>query len=284
VELQDTMKKENREIHDSPAVEKVYKLPNDMIIHHLNASETNFLYSEIFENNTYLKYGISLQEGAVVFDVGANIGMFTLFIKSIVKKSKVYAFEPIPPICDILRINSSQFGSEVAVYESGLADTEKMAVLTYYPGYSILSGAYTNFEQDSHILLSGVERQSKTKCKKKREMNDRVKELFLEQTLSRKIEYNCKLTTVSNILRQEGVPRVDLLKIDVEKSEIDIMNGIDPEDWPKIRQIVVETHAVDGSVSKKIDSLLKENGFTTIIEHDKKFSNEYTPNIYAIKE
>jgi len=44
------------------------------------------------------------------------------------------------------------------------------------------------------------------------------------------------------VLREHGVEQIDLLKIDAEKAELDIINGIDDHDWPKIKQIVLEIH------------------------------------------
>jgi hypothetical protein len=35
------------------------------------------------------------------------------------------------------------------------------------------------------------------------------------------------------------------LKVDVEKAELDVLHGIAVEDWPKIRQVVVEVHDLD---------------------------------------
>jgi len=37
---------------------------------------------EIFEDQCYLRHGIRLQDGATVVDIGANIGLFSLFVMS----------------------------------------------------------------------------------------------------------------------------------------------------------------------------------------------------------
>ena len=50
----------------------------DLRLAQVNRSETDFLYREIFVDNAYFRHGIALPEDAVVVDVGANIGMFTL--------------------------------------------------------------------------------------------------------------------------------------------------------------------------------------------------------------
>src|SRR5439155_465432 len=56
-----------------------YELPNGMPIIHRNPSETGFVFREIFEEHSYLRHGVTLKPGDCVFDVGANIGLFTLF-------------------------------------------------------------------------------------------------------------------------------------------------------------------------------------------------------------
>src|SRR5690349_13609232 len=58
-----------------------YKLPNSMAIVHQNKIETDIMYKEIFEYCAYLRHGITIRDGDCIFDVGANIGMFTLFVQ-----------------------------------------------------------------------------------------------------------------------------------------------------------------------------------------------------------
>src|SRR6185436_958374 len=53
---------------------------------------------------------------------------------------------------------------------------------------------------------------------------------------------DCRLISVSDLIREHGLERIDLLKIDAEKSELDIINGIAGHDWPKINQLVIEIH------------------------------------------
>jgi hypothetical protein len=39
-------------------------------------------------------------------------------------------------------------------------------------------------------------------------------------------------------VRAESVERIDLLKVDVEKTGLDVLDGIEEGDWPRIRQLV----------------------------------------------
>src|SRR5207237_2237409 len=79
-----------------------YGLPNGMAIVQQNRNETDYLYQEIFAENNYFKYGIEVGDEACVFDVGANIGMFTLYVSQRSRRARIYAFEPIPEVCAAL--------------------------------------------------------------------------------------------------------------------------------------------------------------------------------------
>ena len=52
----------------------------------------------------------------------------------------------------------------------------------------------------------------------------------------------CELRTLASVIEDEPLDRVDLLKIDVERAELDVLRGIDEEGWPAIEQIVAEVH------------------------------------------
>ena len=58
---------------------------------------------------------------------------------------------------------------------------------------------------------------------------------------------------------KKNISRIDLLKIDAEKSEIDILKGIKKTDWVKIKNIIIESHTQDNS-SFTI-KILNKNGY-----------------------
>src|SRR5205085_12012546 len=86
-------------------------LPNGLEIAHLNPYETDYLYKEIFEDQCYLRHGIQLRDGDTVFDIGANIGLFSLFVMSRCKNPTIYAFEPAPVVHELLKANCEAYGS-----------------------------------------------------------------------------------------------------------------------------------------------------------------------------
>ena len=75
----------------------------------------------------------------MVLDVGANIGLFSLYIASRAR-ARVVAFEPLAPIRRRLEANLGRYAPQVEVFGIGLSDAEREETFTYYPGYSTFSG------------------------------------------------------------------------------------------------------------------------------------------------
>ena len=64
-----------------------------------------------------------------------------------------------------------------------------------------------------------------------------AREAVTEETSAKNLRierFACQLKTLSEVIRESQVERIDLLKVDVEKSELDVLAGIDEDDWPKI--------------------------------------------------
>ena len=54
----------------------------------------------------------------------------------------------------------------------------------------------------------------------------------------------CAMTTVSALMAEHKLERIDLLKIDVEGAELDVLRGICPGDWPRIHQASNFEHCI----------------------------------------
>jgi hypothetical protein len=53
---------------------------------------------------------------------------------------------------------------------------------------------------------------------------------------------------------------VNLLKIDVEKAEHEVLEGIEDADWRRIDQVVIEVHDTDNRL-QRVSELLCTHGF-----------------------
>ncbi len=256
-----------------------YELPNGMVIAHKNKSETDFLYKEIFEDLSYLRYGITLHEGDCIFDIGANIGLFTLFAGQRCKNSTLYAFEPIPPIFQMLRINTALYGLNVKLFDCGISSEAKTDTFTYYPHVSVISGRFADASEEREVVRTFLLNQQ-TSAGVTELSGEKLDELLAERLRSER--FTCQLKTISDVIRENDVERIDLLKIDAEKSEMDVLAGIHGDDWQKIRQIVVEVHDIDGRL-ERITALLRGHGYQLTVEQDAMLKDTGLYNIYAVR-
>ena len=241
--------------------EDCHTLSNGMIVCQQNTSETEIVDQEIFVERSYLKFGITLPPAACVFDVGANIGLFTLFIRQLCPDATIYAFEPIPPLFQKLAINSSLLPGETHLFECGLSHRAERATFTWYPHNSVTSGRFADAAEDRATVKSVLRSQSR-----KNDLDEVALEGLVRDRLSSE-EFICPLRTLSEVIAEHNIERIDLLKIDVEKSEWNVLQGISPEDWPKIDQLVVEVQGIQGRLGE-IESLLRNQGFDVVVDQD----------------
>ncbi|MCC5601603.1 non-ribosomal peptide synthetase [Nostoc favosum] len=257
-----------------------YDLPNGMTIFHLNKNETDFQYKEIFEEQTYLRHGITLSEGDCIFDVGANIGFFTLFVGQRCKNAVIYAFEPIPPIFEVLQLNSSLYNLNVKLFKSGIGRDNKSETFTFYPYLSMMSGRFADSIEDREIVKSfEINRQQATEDQTLK-LNEKILDDLLAERLTGN-SFTCQLTTISDVIRENDVEQIDLLKIDAERSELDVLAGIQDNDWQKIRQIVMEIEDINGQL-EQVTTLLKSHRYSITVEQESLLKSTNLYNIYAI--
>jgi FkbM family methyltransferase len=256
-----------------------YQLPNNMFIAQQNKHETDFFYEQIFKDQTNFKHGVKLYDGACVVDVGANIGFFTMFVQQRWKNIKGYAFEPIPAIYETLKINTALYGNNTKVFRCGLAEESKEVVFTYYPNSSTQSGRYADEQEEREVLRSIIGNQE---IENGVELSDQYFDRLVENRIHGE-KVVCPLKTLSQVMRENNIEQIDLLKIDAEKSEFDVVRGIEDEDWKKIKQITIEAHDIDGQLKRLVD-LLEKHGFTVFAEEDSYIKNSGLYNVYATRE
>ena len=83
---------------------------------------------------------------------------------------------------------------------------------------------------------------------------------FLVKLHGRTETVQCDTTTISELIKSYELPRIDLLKMDIEGGEVDALRGIAEQDWCKIQQLCVETHFGD-ELHQQVWQLLKQKGY-----------------------
>ena len=252
----------------------LHRLPNGLEVVPLNRNEADFIYREIFEQGAYLRGGVALDDGDLVFDVGANVGLFSLYAADRFRDLRIWAFEPVPQVFEKLRANVELYGLEARLFPCALGARSGRTSLTFYPRWSGMSGVYADAAADAAISRAYIERQEG-------ELAESAGDLLDGRFEGRVIE--CPVRTLSEVIRQEDVERIDLLKVDVERSELDVLLGLEEEDWPKVRQLALEVHDEDGRLNA-ITSLLEARGFSLEVEEDSLLRDTGLFAVYAARE
>lgn len=253
----------------------------------MNIAETRFLHDEIFVDEVYLRGGIVLKEDAVVFDVGANIGMFSLFVGARCPSAQVYAFEPVPEVFARLKQNVEDRGLAVQPFEFGLSDRDREVTFYYYPNISIMSCRqdYINWDNEVDLINLYVANE------RRNGPPDRAEHLAEVEGLAQKdfefIECRCRLRPISDVIDEAGAGIVDLIKIDVQRSEYDVLKGIADRHWPLIQQISMEVHDEPGSPTEgrveQVKKRLTDEGFRVKVEIEEMLRDTGRYAVYAIR-
>jgi len=243
----------------------IYKVQDNSInAFAFGRSELEFLYKEVFESGAYLE-NISVKEGDCIFDVGANIGMASIYFAKQAKNIRVYSFEPIDKLYDVLNMNLFIHTHEVEfkTFNYGIGKKNEDDVsFTFFNNNTAMSGQYANKKEDSKVLSTYLDNIGQT---------DKSEELANFIIESQEI-IACRIRTLSTVILEEKIKQIDLLKIDVEKAELDVLNGIEDEDWNKIRQIIIEVHNTENRL-EIIKSILVAKGYAVKILEEAELKN-----------
>ncbi|WP_412543661.1 FkbM family methyltransferase [Longispora sp. K20-0274] len=229
------------------------RLPNGQEITQVDAGEAALLYREIFVEGSYLREGFPATAPKVIFDVGANIGLASMFFQQRYPDAFVVAVEPGPDTYLALRENFDRHLPAGLTRNVALAEKVGVARFGYYPSSPAESGLYADQAGDAALAKRLLLQTGFTEPEAERFSRTRHAISYVE----------CQTLTLSALIREAGVDRVDLLKIDVEKAERDVLAGIEEPDWARIGDMVIEVHDIDGRLAE-VTALLRGHGFDVV--------------------
>lgn len=144
-----------------------------------------------------------------IFDVGGNIGITTVYYAAVYPDAQLYCFEPLPDNLALLRDNVACFGDRVRVLPYGLSD--QSGNFAYFRSNNPRSFGGGGFSQIGH--------------------NPAHKTML-------------PLVSVPDALRDLGIDRIDVFKVDTEGSELPILQSIPDEVRSNAQAILGELHGI----------------------------------------
>jgi FkbM family methyltransferase len=235
---------------DPEAVEEVtanlkrVKFPGGFTCYtHTTPEETGLIYNEVMVQQEYFRYGLSVMGAHCVFDVGANIGMFTLAVKMKAPQAAVYAFEAIKDTCQVLEKNVQLHNySDVHAYNVAIGSLDGgERLFTYYPNMAGNSTADPGLKNGVRPVMDQLFGK---------EWAD-----YMYESETRVV----KVRSLASVILEQRISSIDYLKIDVEGDEMEVLGGIEEEQWPMIRQAAVEAH--NDQLRKQVSEYLASRNF-----------------------
>ena len=244
-------------------------LPDGRLVYCVNPYEVEFSVAEIFCDDL-VQHGLDLPKNGVYFDVGANIGLYAMFIQGQCPQARIISYEPIPSAYAALEKNAQGLSSEAYAHHLALGTEPGEIEFNYYPGITALS---TSHAEVGDRLAGGLKRMLRREHSDQNVLDilDRTgaTERTQEETgfiegLFETEQVRARVDTLSNQIAHYHIDHIDLLKIDTEGAEKEVLAGIDEQDWAKIRQLMVEVHFGKDECDR-INQDLRDRGYTTSV-------------------
>eukprot|EP00850_Spirogloea_muscicola_P015214 SM000115S23893 [mRNA] locus=s115:35527:38871:+ [translate_table: standard] len=272
-------------------------LPDGLPIKYVSKLDAEFLYREVVEQAQYQRLGAELATGAVIVDVGANIGFFTMLAAK--ASGIVLAIEPIAANFGALQWNLASLRrhqpahelAEVRLLNVGVSDgsTDKASSRSQFTFYERASGWSTTRPDPNEVdaamaiflrnTLGGSEllpdgplasagKWLRDCCPSW--LYDAAVRNFVQHMLGKQSKVSCPLLSLSDIIIQEDLTQIDLLKVDVERAELDVLRGV-----------VLEIHDQNGQLQAAVD-LLRGAAFAPIqVTQAEELRGSTLYNLYA---
>lgn len=220
-------------------------LPDGRAIACVNAYEVDFSVHEIFAESLEA-HGLTLPPGATILDVGANIGLFALYVRGCCPDARIFAFEPMPEAFAALERNMAALTPPAVAIPLALGARAEWAEFDYFPGVSALStrdhALGERMAGGLRAMLGGGQGVGVQDILERTGATEVAADAAFVDDLLRPVRVRARVEPLSAQLAALGIGGVDLLKIDTEGAEADVLAGLAEADWPRIRQLLVEAH------------------------------------------
>jgi len=157
----------------------------------------------------------------VIFDVGANTGVYALMAAALNKQASIYAFEPVARVFEKLEENIALNGYSINCVKKAASNFTGKAVI-----YDVAAEHVYSVTVNKNCLDDGV------------------------MAIPTEIE----TVTLAEVIRNEKLPGVHLLKIDVETHEGEVLEGL--QEYLSINLPTLIIEILNEEVAARIERIL----------------------------
>jgi FkbM family methyltransferase len=196
----------------TPGMLSSYDWQGHTIWYRPGSSDTELIYKILLRKGEKGEYAIPsdirprLGEVRTVLDIGANIGVSSVYLSDVFPKARVFAFEPSPQNLDLLKRNTEKLG-RVQVVPVALGEDD---------------GSLEFFASEAGANFGGFSRFAAG--------SDTARRTAVP------------VRHAGRQLAELGVASADVIKIDVEGSEWEILSALGDDYLSRTRYIVGELH------------------------------------------
>ena len=194
------------------------------------------VFKEIFMEDVYdiADLVAPLPAKPVIIDIGANAGFFNIILLSKIKEARILAYEPIKQnvaYIKALQDNNPIIKNGIEVFEQAVTGTAQGDIKLFMAN-----------TEDNQVVASVVDGFNK----------DNTKEVVV------------KTITLTEIIEQNNLQQIDILKMDCEGSEYDILYNTDPALIQRAKHLALEVHDIDEGTKnyKTMKPFLEGLGYT----------------------
>ena len=188
--------------------------------------ENDIFWSGIFgnwEKDSLLLWSKLCAKSDVVFDIGANTGVYSLIAKSVNVNSSVYAFDPVQRVYDRLSENISLNNFNIQSNQLALSNKTGEAIV-----YDI---------DAEHTYAVTVNKNLHS-------VTDKVNEVKI------------KTLRLDEFIEQNNINKIDIMKIDVETHEPEVLEGMGK--YLTIFKPTLLIEILNDNIANQIQSLIED--------------------------
>jgi len=208
-----------------------------------NDADTKYIYDEIFGSQIYHHPEMRIPKNPVIMDVGANTGLYSLWAHRQYQPQAIYCYEASPRTFAYLHDNVHR------LIDRKITDVSAI-------NCAIASTAGQKLVLHQSTKVSGISTL----------LDKRTVSWIGKAAANRELEtFEVMSSTISAEIAAHAIASVDILKIDVEGYFLEVLQGIAPEDFSKIRNIVAEVDYLPetGIEPDEFENLLQARGYAT---------------------